>query len=628
MTKFIFLNNISDLRVIPQDLLKINDAKIFSFNIDVHQKLQSQKIDHQIADDFLSLNERLKIFDQIAEFLSWHSKISIDNCSLEGVNLLKIFDSHEFLSYLMPNLIDLLIIKKIIEKEKPTKIVATSQLSKLIETITKGKNIETEFFENKIKKDLLWDKITAKYNVGKIPLTFTLSRKKYLKIKNLLETFSAFFFSFWFDLKNSKKKSIVFLEFNPQLFSKLFQEMKNYDGNVILINQRRSAIWSKKSVDVIRKSKCKILKLDDVLNKDEKAKIPFLVDFYSKKIDELWKNSNIFNDIFQIEGCSFWNIIKEVFMKTYSERLSFYISLVLSAKKVFEKIDLRCIVSLNEMGETEKTFLEVNNKKIPSILLEHGFIERIDKTKRFDILSEYISFKDKIAVWGEMKKKWLINEYHIDPSRIIVTGSPRHDDYFCSKLETKDKYEKTLLLAPNPINETNGQSNTNLKIQFNESIKEILSIIKKFENVKIIVKLHPIQLTHNEEIKSLITKLDSSIPVYLWTSVIDTINSADVVMVLSPEIHATPTMLLESMILDKPTMNVYFNEEIPQYEHVRNNAVLTVSNNDDLENKLKKILFDEEFQDELKVNANHFVRKFLDNRGNASEKFASILKSY
>ena len=185
-----------------------------------------------------------------------------------------------------------------------------------------------------------------------------------------------------------------------------------------------------------------------------------------------------------------------------------------------------------------------------------------------------------------------------------------------------------ILLSPNPINDVNGLGSTELKLQFNKTIEDIFSIVKKFDNVKIIVKLHPIQLKHNEEIKSLIRKLDNSTPIYLLTSVIDTINSADAVMVISPEIHGTSTMLLESMILGKPTMNVYFDEKIPQYEHVKNNAVFTVLNKDDLENQLKKILFDEEFQNELKNNADDFVKSFMNNHGTASEKLASILKSY
>ena len=102
----------------------------------------------------------------------------------------------------------------------------------------------------------------------------------------------------------------------------------------------------------------------------------------------------------------------------------------------------------------------------------------------------------------------------------------------------------------------------------------------------------------------------------------------DAVLVLTPEIHATPTMLLESMILEKPTMNIYFDKIIPEYTHVKNNAVFTVTNNDNLENNLKKFLFDENFQKTLQKNADNFLNHFLINHGTASEKFASILKSY
>ncbi len=628
MTKIILITSISDLNLIPDDLLKSNDTKIFSFNLDVHLELKNQKINHTIADDLLSLDERLKIFDKMAEFRSWHSKISSSDFELKGVNLLKILDRNEFQTYLLPILINLVIVKKIIKKEKPTKIIATNQISKIIQSIIKNDNIKTEFFKNEIEKNLLWDNITAKYNIGGIPLTFTLSRQKYLKIKNIFENLSGLFYNFWFKFDQSKKKSIVFLEFNPQLFSKLFEEMANYDGDVILINHRRSAIWNKKSIEVIKKSKCKILKLDNVLNKHEQAQIPSLVDNYSRKIDNLWKNSEILSNIFQIYGYEFWDSMKDTMMKLYSERLFSYISLILSMKKITDQLNIKCIVSLNESGETEKTLLEVNKKKFPTVLLEHGFIERISETKRFDILSEHTSFNDKIVVWGEPKKRWLINEYDINPNRIFVTGSPRHDDYFSSRLKSKNISQKTLLLAPNPINDINGQSSTSLKLQFIETIKKTLEVIKKFDSIKIIVKLHPIQLQHNEEIELLIKKFDTSIPIYLWAPVIDIINTADMVMVLTPEIHATPTMLLESMILGKPTMNVYFDKTIPEYDHIKNNAVFTVTNNDDLENKIKKFLFDDDFQNLLQKNADNFVNQFMSNPGTASKNLASILKSY
>ena len=125
MTKIILLDNILDFNVIPQELLQNKNTKIFSFTLEVHNRLQSDKIVHQIADDLLTQEEQLQLFDKGLEFLSFYSHVSSDHLKFEGVNLLKIFDTHEFNSYLRPILVKFLTIKRIIEKEKPTKIICT-----------------------------------------------------------------------------------------------------------------------------------------------------------------------------------------------------------------------------------------------------------------------------------------------------------------------------------------------------------------------------------------------------------------------------------------------------------------------------------------------------------------------
>jgi len=626
LTEIVLIDNILDFDVIPQELFQNKNIKIFSLSLEAHNRLQSDKIIHDIADELLTNEERLKLFDKSLEFLSWPSRVSSDDLKFEGVNLLKIFDTHEFHSYIMPNLVKLLTVKRIIEKEKPTKIICTNSLSNIIQSITQD-SIETKIFPNNVEQKLLWDTINIKYNLGPIPISINLSKNNYLKIKKFVESILGFFYGFWIDHNSTKRKSIVFLEFNTEYFSTLLKSMKNYNGNIILVNRRRSAVWSMTATNIVRKSGCKVLNFVNILNKDEERAIHLLVKEYTKKIEQFWENSKFLNDIFQIENCSFWNIIKEVIMKKYSEKLSEFILLIWSAKNTFQIMDVQCIVSLNEIGETERAFLEFNNKKIPSILLEHGFVERVDDTKRFDQLL-YVNFKDNIAVWGNTKKEYLIHEYGIAPDKIIVTGSPRHDVYFNSRIEKNQSQEIIVLLAPNPITEISGLASTNLELKFENTIKEVISILKKLDNVKIIVKLHQIQLKHNQQIHSLIKKIDNTIPVYSISPVIETINNADVVIVISSESFGTSTILLESIILGKPTMNIILDDNIPAFTHVKDKAILTISDNSDLEKNLKKILFDDDFRKELRKNADAFVEKFMSYRGNASEKFASILKLF
>jgi len=50
-SKIVLIYSVSDLNVISEELLKTKDTKIFSFNLEVHDELESKKIDqirHQV----------------------------------------------------------------------------------------------------------------------------------------------------------------------------------------------------------------------------------------------------------------------------------------------------------------------------------------------------------------------------------------------------------------------------------------------------------------------------------------------------------------------------------------------------------------------------------------------------
>ena len=627
MTSVILLiKDIFEFDVIPDKILNDKNIKKFTFDLNVHEILKNKKIEHEIADNLLTEEDRLKIFNQMLEFRKWYSTVTSKDLEFENVNILKLFDTHEFSSYLMPNLINFILIKKIIKKEKPEKIISTSIFKKFINLFSKNSPIQTEYFINKLDQKLLWDKITIKYDVGKFSISFNLSKKLYLKFKKIVELTLGFFYNFW-SFNDLSKKSIIFLEFNPAIHSTLLNKLKNYHGNILLINRRRSAVWNKKSIDIVRHSDSKIVNFDRILDKNEKLKLPLLVTDYSKKLEVFWENSDFFNNLFQINDYSFWDIIREDLKRKYDEKLSGFIFSILSVKKLLAKNDVRCIVSLNDVGETEKAFLEFNNEKIPSILLEHGFIERVKETKQFDYL-DFIYFKGKLAVMSETRKKWLCGEFNIDPNRIISLGSPRHDDYFNCKLKNNNKNKITILLAPNPIGDISGLSSTDLKLRINNVILKILSTVKQLDNFQIIVKLHSSQLKHNEEMNSFIKNYDNTIPIYLSKSVIDTINGVDLVIVMSPETYGTSTMILESMILGKPTINIVFNQKPFQFEHVKSKAVFIISEHDELEEKIRKILLDKNIQNKIIKNGDKFVNKFLSNPGIASEKILDLLRTY
>ena len=618
----VLIENIQDLKIIPESILE--NKKIITFDLEVNELLKNKKISCQKSDDFISQNERLELFDKMIEWRKWYEKIHELKLEYNGVNLLKTIDDVELGTFFMNILILATKIRNIIKKNNPEKIFLNSEMEELVKLFT-SEETQYKIYKKNESENELKNNITVKLNFGRIPLSFKITKNKYFKIKKIIEFTSSLLYDLSFNFKNSKNKAIIFLEFNTELFEKLFESMKDYDGDIILVNRRRPAIWNKKSLEVVRKNKCKILNFEEFLTNNEKLNLRKLSELYFKEIQNILQNSKILDEFFTIEKISLWNITKKSLLIKFHEQLYNSLSMIDVGNKILGKLDVRCLVSLNDIGETEKIFLELHNKH--SIILQHGFKEINKQTSRFDKL-DYVNFKDFLAVWSNKRKNELVENFNLKPEKLIVVGSPRHDNYFSTKIKKVNKKNKTILIAPNPMNELNGLIDDNLKIRFNELLKKIIFYLGKLDDIKIIVKLHPIQLKHNDEIKSFIQKIDKRIPIYLWTSVKDTINSADIVVVISSEFHATPTMLLESMILQKPVINFVTEKVITQYDYIKSESIFTVSDSDSIDKSLERIIHDDEFQQKLIHNSNEYLLKNMENCKTASKEFAKILKTF
>jgi len=620
--QIVLIENIQDLKIIPESILE--NKKIITFDLEVNELLKNKKISCQKSDDFISQNERIELFDKMIEWRKWYEKIHELKLEYNGVNLLKTIDDVELGTFFMNILILATKIRNIIKKNNPEKIFLNSEMEELVKLFT-SEETQYKIYKKNESENELKNNITVKLNFGRIPLSFKITKNKYFKIKKIIEFTSSLLYDLSFNFKNSKNKAIIFLEFNTELFEKLFESMKDYDGNIILVNRRRPAIWNKKSLEVVRKNKCKILNFEEFLTNNEKLNLRKLSELYFKEIQNILQNSKILDEFFTIEKISLWNITKKSLLIKFHEQLYNSLSMIDVGNKILGKLDVRCLVSLNDIGETEKIFLELHNKH--SIILQHGFKEINKQTSRFDKL-DYVNFKDFLAVWSNKRKNELVENFNLKPEKLIVVGSPRHDNYFSTKIKKVNKKNKTILIAPNPMNELNGLIDDNLKIRFNELLKKIIFYLGKLDDIKIIVKLHPIQLKHNDEIKSFIQKIDKRIPIYLWTSVKDTINSADIVVVISSEFHATPTMLLESMILQKPVINFVTEKVITQYDYIKSESIFTVSDSDSIDKSLERIIHDDEFQQKLIHNSNEYLLKNMENCKTASKEFAKILKTF
>jgi glycosyltransferase involved in cell wall biosynthesis len=621
----IFIDNTNELDKLSKNLINSPEAKIFSFNITVHKFLEDKKIEHEIAESYLSKEDYFKIFDTTVSFWEWHKSKSIEQeFQYENVNILGLLNTAEFHHFLIREHYKFFIIKRIIGKEKPDKIFANNHIKNIISELSNNNHISINQIDTKKYNFLMyWDKIPYEFHLGKVPISIQLSRKNYQRIKKFFESIICKLFSL--DLKpNDNKKTILFVEFNPLQYSELFENLKNCEGIVSLLNYRRPAVWNMGSLNFLRKSNCKLIRMENFLNTSDKKLISDLVVDYLEKLERLWAGDYLKNK-FVVEGITIWPLVKEILFETFRKRIYEYISLIFFSKKILTKTNVGCIVTLNLFGESEKAILNLNKNKKPSVLLEHGFTNYVPEISRFDITNGLSIFKDKIAVWGNIQKQYLVNVLKIPEKKILIVGSPRHDKFFKQRISTNKDSVRTVLITPGLFNPTFAQSSTFSYLRLENLLKRTFKIFESFENIKLIVKLHPAKYD-SEYIKKLINQLNPNITIYHTEPIQKILEDCDTVLNIHTEVFPS-TVLLESLIMGKPIMNISLVDENYNFQFIKDNAVMQITDKSDLEKHFKTILYDENIRKELIENGQKHLQSYLSNQGKASKHFAEILNS-
>jgi hypothetical protein len=620
----IFIDDLSNLDSVKKQVSDIKNKKIISFNHVTHNFLEEENIPHTNSDEYLSKNERTQLFDKAVSLHNWYEKNEIfQELKFEGINLLGLLDTAEFSRLLIEKLIEFLTLIRIIQKENPKKIFSSINFSPAINSITSNSNIELIELGTNSNDLLYWDRINFKFNLFSKSFSIGLSQKKYISIKNHVENF--FTFILQLNPSISKTKSLLFLEFDIGKYSEIIQNLQDYDGQILFLNMRRPIFYDLNTLNLLKKLNCKVLNTKNLTSSDTNL-IKTLTKEYSNTFDSVWQNDKIFDEIFSLEGFSFWTHIKNPLLKSYKLRMTGYFRTILASKKILKNFNISCIVSFNVIGETEKIILDVNNNNIPSIMLEHAYANYVPEISRYDFWSMYPLFKAKIAVWGDVQKQYLINQHKIDEKRILTVGSPRHDVFFKKKICTPN--QKTLLLTMHPLSNIVGQNTMSHYIKFEKTIIDFCKIIKNIPDLQLIVKLHPSDVPHNTFILNLFNKIDLSIPVFQNKSIMELLLSCDTLVNISPEGFDPSTVMMEALILKIPVMNIILDDLFYDFQYVKDKAILSISDDSYLENNLIKILFNEEFRNELIENGQKHLKNYLSNPGSASYHFAKILKDY
>jgi hypothetical protein len=401
----------------------------------------------------------------------------------------------------------------------------------------------------------------------------------------------------------------------------LIKELSNSKHNILLLNQRRPVVWNLSSLNVLKNSKCKVIELTDFLNNSLKLEIQEKEKILQKKLMNLWKKDEVFNEIFSFNNFSFWSAIKENFTELTTKRFLESVEKSVLLNELFSSVNISVILEWAHVGlEDQLTINAANKKKIPNMFLQHGLYLQNEKFDKYlPIMPILPSNYSKHLVWGKILEDYII-EKGGKPEQIIKIGSPRYDKFF---REHKDNSKSNIvLLAANGFFHNNCKgTDTEAFIKMENFVRKILETIKKMPNKEIIVKLHPGRVSY--DIKPLIQEIDPSIQIFQNENILDLLEKSDVMISLNYS-----TVVLDAMILKKPSLILLpeeqnFEEEIS----LKNETVLVTSKVEEVE-KMMKILFEEETRQKLIKNGKKFVDKYIVNQGNSSKKLAKILEDY
>lgn len=625
MNTIFFLDNVSNIDNIRKTIQKHENSTIFSLDYITHRIFEKNQINHVIGETYLSTNDHKTIDDYtINTTLNWANHNSIKECIIfDDINLKSLIEmeSIQYFSSIYRNVISIL---RIIEKEKPNLVICYSKLNDFIQRVCNSKNIKVIASEQIIQDSLTHDTIHIKFNIFSFPFHIKISRTKFFQIKKLIKKITNSIYRLEPPIQTSKK-NILLLDFNPVVYRDLLVALSALNNNILLLNQRKPAVHSIHSLQIVRKTGCKIINLD-LFEKQIHNKIQNETEKMSVNINKIWNINQILENIFSFDSYTFWYSIKNSFTTICNSRFLEAVRRILLLNEFFDKYDVSIILEWAETGQEEKEALHTAKKrKIKSVLLQHAMYPTAKIWEQFGRFLSYFSYQslsDYQAVYGDIMKEYAI-AHGYKKEKLLITGSPRHDQFFNFTNCVKDK--NLILIATTGSSGIAAEYSTTMaRLNYDNFTKETIRVVKLFPDKKIVVKIAP----HQEHVgianvMELIKRIDPNIPIVTNANLPELISSCDILITFN-----NSTIALESLILNKPTVSIQTENWLKDEDIVKMGAILSIDKIEEIESGIKKILYDKKFRDQLKNNAQIFLQKYMANGGNASKVLAQELDKF
>jgi len=589
-------------------LKKDQYTTIITFDYESHKTLLDNGIPHEISDSYVTKSELHEIQEKSYELSTWSKQKEIlSSIEYDGINLGNLIYI-DFMDFIVGFLKKFYEISKIIQQKREYEFVASPGLYDLTRVFVQCHKLGEK------AAGFQPETVKHSYALGQKSISITISKKKYLALKNTTESFFQKFFRF--DAPTSKNSHVLFVEFDPIKYERLLSSSKDLSENLLLYNRRWPTIWNSQSFNIIRKSGCRIATLRTLGNSELANKITVEQNRVRKNLQSLW-GEDFFKSFFSFNGKSFWDALKPFFVNIVSGKMVDAVQEIEMGKRLFEKYPVKAIMILSEIGFNEQIMMQLARRnRIPILMMQHGVpYETKGAYKRNNLLGFFPNFSDYMVVWGDATKTYL-EESGIDPSKIKPLGSTIYDELF-NKANPATK--KTTLLATSPPMKDLIQDNL---VDTNESYRLAIEKICKTAvklNQKLVIKLHPSLVDFNVE--AMIGKISKDITVIKQGSIFPFIENCKLLLTFD-----LSTTILEAQILKKPALSIYLKDYgFGESAIFKNGSCISIPM-DELEQTMEKILNDDQYCQQIIKNGDRFVEHYLNNRGTASKELAEFLK--
>ena len=621
--------------VILDSSIQLDEFKKFSMenttfvaaDYETHKKLTDSNTKHELLDNYLQKKERLELYDFVLSKYTWYENLSRkSDFEFNNINILSLMSPLEFHEFILTVLIKLFSIKNIISSKSPNEIFVSEKFLKYVKLVQDKNKIHTFDSNLNDEKSFLTNKIELRFNILSKPCTFYISKKNYSSLKKIYENFFCKINNLWLDKKTSKE-IILLVEFNTSTYEEMIRTLSKSKKQVVVLNRRRSSIWNKNSIGILKSNNVKILDPEKFFDLHTDPEFALEHKRLNENLHELWKSKELFS-IFSMKEISFWPLIKDRLKKIYDYRLDDYLKFIFQSRNFLTQLNIKKIICLGESGETENVLLQSVENDVDSILLQHSFLRYNPELKKLQWKYEDQNMLGltckKFFLWGNSDLNYFLENSKIQKDQLIISGSPRHDQFLQIKSSTNSHTTKNILITLSPISERSGLGDTNLIIKYNYFLEKILKILNEFNDLKITVKLHPGENPHNSILIDFL-KNQSNITVFQIKNPNELIKKSDLMINISPELYDSSTIMLEGLLLRKPVIQLSLDDELSKVEPLKS-PIIQISEIEHFEQVISKIINDEIYRKEIIEQISNKLNDYLSFQGNSNAKFLEIIE--